>query len=708
MEEMGENVIVEKSISKNSIPFLSILLIILSVLLTFWSSNFDIRKRAADFSAQLGANDLNVVMPLSSKTPIYKFTASGVTTLNKDNSYLRLILVDNKGAEYLVYETSSILTNQKIVTLENVCDETCLLPGITPVSLKINGHGVIFKLDKTNMVNSLAKVNSSVSMANIELEREKIRHTNELLRIQSINQTIKQRGLTWTAGETSISKLTYAQKKRLFTASNGKPIDKLPNLQGFDYYKGGIFKIVNDGSVIAQLPQTPPVIVTPTIGPSPTPMPPSNYPDTWDWRNAHGQNWMTPIRNQGGCGSCWAFGAMGALEANINLYYNQHANFDLSEQDIVSCSQAGTCGGGWPDGALSYSRNFGVVDESCFSYKGSDLDCKKKCESAKNVSVKQFDNENLPGDSVDEESLKAAIKDKGAVSAVIPSWHHAMALVGYDNRADWKFVESCNENICSPKGCLSRDCSKEGDEITTCDNYNYNHQSFWYGIKRYYKCTLMDFRGSKGLYWNLASTQNCPGNQLCTENGCEDFSKYSLKEGMGDCLYKYDSDYNPDFWQYAPGKGENYWIFKNSWGEDWGEAGYVRLVGSVKAYDITSFTIPKGPFTLPKDKSAWPIGFDGQVKCADKDNDKYCNWGVSPIKPGNCPSSCKAKKDCDDSNPAIGDCEGYRLPTQIPTLTPTIRWVCGPEAPCQAGYKCNCNAPQPQGGGGGGCYCEKN
>jgi hypothetical protein len=38
----------------------------------------------------------------------------------------------------------------------------------------------------------------------------------------------------------------------------------------------------------------------------------------------------------------------------------------------------------------------------------------------------------------------------------------------------------------------------------------------------------------------------------------------------------------------------------------------------------------------------------------DKDNDGYCNWGISAEKPSTCPSFCKSQKDCDDSNPLKG------------------------------------------------------
>ncbi|MEG3179400.1 C1 family peptidase [Sphingomonas sp. LT1P40] len=57
------------------------------------------------------------------------------------------------------------------------------------------------------------------------------------------------------------------------------------------------------------------------------------------------QSAFGPVRNQGGCGSCWAFATMGAYEGSYRLLYG--SAIDSSEQHVLSCSGAGTCGGGW-------------------------------------------------------------------------------------------------------------------------------------------------------------------------------------------------------------------------------------------------------------------------------------------------------------------------------------------------------------------------
>jgi C1A family cysteine protease len=76
----------------------------------------------------------------------------------------------------------------------------------------------------------------------------------------------------------------------------------------------------------------------------------AELPSSFDWRE---QNGCTPIKNQGHCGSCWAFATIGALECNIKI--RDGATVALSEQWLVNCSQdidedtglKWGCGGGW-------------------------------------------------------------------------------------------------------------------------------------------------------------------------------------------------------------------------------------------------------------------------------------------------------------------------------------------------------------------------
>ena len=61
----------------------------------------------------------------------------------------------------------------------------------------------------------------------------------------------------------------------------------------------------------------------------------SLLPKAWDWRDVHGQNWVTPARNQGGCGSCVAFATTAAVESHQRIETGNAAlSIDLSEASL--------------------------------------------------------------------------------------------------------------------------------------------------------------------------------------------------------------------------------------------------------------------------------------------------------------------------------------------------------------------------------------
>ncbi len=104
------------------------------------------------------------------------------------------------------------------------------------------------------------------------------------------------------------------------------------------------------------------------------------YPASFDWRNHSGQNFITPIRDQGACGSCVAFGTTAAVEGTLRVQRGDPTlAVDLSEASLFYCigaSQGRNCGSGWwPADALTGFQNPGVPDEVCFPYVAGDRPC---------------------------------------------------------------------------------------------------------------------------------------------------------------------------------------------------------------------------------------------------------------------------------------------------------------------------------------------
>jgi len=106
-----------------------------------------------------------------------------------------------------------------------------------------------------------------------------------------------------------------------------------------------------------------------------TPVYAAALPTHFDW-----SNWMTSVKNQGGCGSCVGFAAVGATEAQYRIAANSPGwDVDLSEQHLFSCG-GGQCGYGWYiSAALNRLRDYGTPDEACFPYTAQDRSCSGGC-----------------------------------------------------------------------------------------------------------------------------------------------------------------------------------------------------------------------------------------------------------------------------------------------------------------------------------------
>jgi len=95
-----------------------------------------------------------------------------------------------------------------------------------------------------------------------------------------------------------------------------------------------------------------------------------------DWRDRCGVHAVTPIRDQGGCGSCVSFGTIATLESMVIIEHD--ITTDLSEAELLFCGGGG-CGGWWPSSALSYIESKGVSHEGCFPYQDHDMPCQTCC-----------------------------------------------------------------------------------------------------------------------------------------------------------------------------------------------------------------------------------------------------------------------------------------------------------------------------------------
>ena len=476
------------------------------------------------------------LFPFNTETTISGMVISGEITLQSDTSLVRIILMDNNYNEYLIYEAFTLLAGSGQFSVDKAGEETYHLNNITPYRVTVE------------------LIDASIYLQEIIIrERDDYKadtrddwlYRQALTKINRINQNIQNLGQKWVAGETSISKLSYQEKKRFFGGA-------MPNFQGFEFYKGGVFAlpetnydIDSEGAEPANLYQQEP-----------------QYAGEFSWKHRHGEDWVTPVKNQGGCNSCWAFGTTAAAELLVNLYYNRHLDYDLSEQNIISCSE-GTCiDGGEPSSALDYAKDVGMVLEDCFPYTASDQDCSELCsDPLERIKIEDWTIDYLY--SVDDQKRNII---NGATAVSITPWKHYMQAVGYKvlEQGDNYFLADAVDNV---------------SEIDS---------TFWITLE--------------------------PGNPLI---------------------------------------GQTAWQCKNSWGEDWGDNGYVYLTGNQMHINMYSLSGPVSSLKL----------IETDVLCSDNDGDGYYSWGIGP-KPSHCPD-CPDEPDGNDSDPCIGPMDEFGIFTHF-------------------------------------------
>jgi len=102
---------------------------------------------------------------------------------------------------------------------------------------------------------------------------------------------------------------------------------------------------------------------------------PDDFDSRVQWPNCKGA-----IRDQGQCGSCWAFGAVEAFDDRRCISTLTSGVVFSSPQALVDCdTQDFGCGGGWPEKAWEYMRDQGLPTEKCYPYKAYDQNCRKTC-----------------------------------------------------------------------------------------------------------------------------------------------------------------------------------------------------------------------------------------------------------------------------------------------------------------------------------------
>jgi len=177
-------------------------------------------------------------------------------------------------------------------------------------------------------------------------------------------------------------------------------------------------------------------------------------PAAFDLRNVNGTNYDTPVKDQGGCGSCVAFGSAATMETVFRYSRGTQMPIDLSEAQIFYChgrAEGRNCSNGWwPDRALTAARDKGVTFEDYYPYTAGDQNCSNLNADWPNKMAKVTSFEVISGNAA---KMKESISTYGSVTACFNVYQdffsyrsgiyrhvsgdlaggHCVVLIGYDD-----------------------------------------------------------------------------------------------------------------------------------------------------------------------------------------------------------------------------------------------------------------------------------
>jgi len=196
--------------------------------------------------------------------------------------------------------------------------------------------------------------------------------------------------------------------------------------------------------------------------------------DAFTWQ---GKGVITPVKNQGSCGSCWAFSTTGTVEGYWAI--NKGSLPNLSEQQLVDCVGIAFgclgCNGGQMSGGLKWIKANGVTTETAYPYTGKDGKCTIKTGAYKVGSVKSTTGcTSLTADiktqptSVAVDATNWSFYKSGTFSNCAKNLNHGVLAVGWDAAGNW-IVKNSWGVTWGQQGYITL---KTGDTCGVCQEMN--------------------------------------------------------------------------------------------------------------------------------------------------------------------------------------------------------------------------------------------
>ncbi|MDT8394256.1 MAG: T9SS type A sorting domain-containing protein [Bacteroidales bacterium] len=425
------------------------ILIMFTILVTF-----TVKSQSPTFDSYISIGDSicsdDTLSPFNGEI-VYGLGLTADIELFSDTSYIRIIVSNGNGEDFIVFETYTMIDTIWDFSITQESYETAFLDSYQPQELVIQVSDASIHLYQIDMATQYV---SDATALQVQAKRSK-----DLERINKMNEYIQNNNLKWAAGETYYTSLNYNQKKDLL-GSNYRPT-------GFEYYVGGFFA---------------PFYATSYIHVDPT----YDVVQAFDWRDRHDvhdpnsdyhdgdtqylSGWMTKIGCQSGCwveddnemicpygpwwnwhiecaenlngvyrptNHCVTVASLGALEGLINIYYNNHLDYDLSEQQFAGTGSTeckNYINGTHVYLALDFLISDGVVLEECFPWEGEALEC-ELCSSGSTQRTHIQSRTRVSSIPGTEELKRDLIENGPQIWTTTNSWfgfeNHALVLVGY-------------------------------------------------------------------------------------------------------------------------------------------------------------------------------------------------------------------------------------------------------------------------------------